>query len=174
VRILRDIEYGSIRCNAIDTREPSPFSHEILNSNPYTFLDNAPLEERRARAVQVRRALPEEAEELGRLDPAAIEQVRQESWPQMRDIDETHDALLTMIALPESDASDTKRRSANSWRDLELFRWRPEIGARHQFPLIRVGSASRPSAPSSPLALFPAPDLFLRSAPTTGSARLGE
>ena len=81
IEVLKRIEQGEIRCVAIDTREPSPFSHEILNSNPYTYLDNAPLEERRARAVQTRRALPEEAEELGQLDPEAIQQVRQESWP---------------------------------------------------------------------------------------------
>ncbi len=101
IQVLGRIENGEIRCMAIDTREPSPFSHEILNSNPYTYLDNAPLEERRARAVQTRRALPEEAEELGKLDPEAIEQVRQESWPPLRDVDEIHDALLSMALIPE-------------------------------------------------------------------------
>jgi len=30
--------------------EPSPLSHAILNANPYAFLDDAPLEERRTRA----------------------------------------------------------------------------------------------------------------------------
>ena len=34
-----------------DTAEPSQFSHEILNANPYAYLDDAPLEERRTRAV---------------------------------------------------------------------------------------------------------------------------
>ncbi|RPI21787.1 MAG: DEAD/DEAH box helicase, partial [Acidobacteria bacterium] len=106
VEVLRRIESQEIRCVAIDTREPSPFSHEILNSNPYTYLDNAPLEERRARAVQTRRALPEEAEDLGQLDPEAIEQVRQESWPPLRDLDEVHDALLTMALIPEADLRD--------------------------------------------------------------------
>ena len=46
-----------IQTVAIDTPEPSPFSHEILNANPYAYLDDAPLEERRARAVQLRRTL---------------------------------------------------------------------------------------------------------------------
>ncbi len=106
MRVLERVEKGEIRCVAIDTREPSPFSHEILNSNPYTYLDNAPLEERRARAVQTRRALPEEAEELGQLDPEAIQQVRQESWPPLRDVDETHDALLSMALIPEAELKD--------------------------------------------------------------------
>ena len=44
------------RCVARDTPEPSPLCHEILNARPYAFLDDAPLEERRAQAVQTRRA----------------------------------------------------------------------------------------------------------------------
>ena len=57
-RVLDGIRDGTIRTVAIDTPEPSPFSHEILNANPYAYLDDAPLEERRARAVQMRRTLP--------------------------------------------------------------------------------------------------------------------
>ncbi|MGE5207100.1 MAG: DEAD/DEAH box helicase, partial [Chlamydiota bacterium] len=100
--VLRGIEDGSIRCLAVDTPVPSQFSHEILNANPYAFLDDAPLEERRARAVQMRRLLPESVlEEVGKLDPAAIAQVRAEAWPDVRDADELHDVLQTLIALPE-------------------------------------------------------------------------
>jgi ATP-dependent Lhr-like helicase len=40
-------------------------SHEILNSNPYTYLDDAPLEERRARAVMLRRTDPDLAGGIG-------------------------------------------------------------------------------------------------------------
>ena len=36
----------------------------------------------------------------GILDPAAIEQVAREVWPDVRDADELHDALLTLITLP--------------------------------------------------------------------------
>src|SRR5665213_1600668 len=57
MQILRDIESGAIRTVAVDTPEPSPFCHEILNANPYAFLDDAPLEERRTRAVQMRRTV---------------------------------------------------------------------------------------------------------------------
>src|SRR5205809_1776193 len=100
--LLRRMESGQIRCIAVDTPVPSQFSHEILNANPYAYLDDAPLEERRARAVEMRRILPESVlEEVGRLDPAAIAQVRQEAWPHVRDADELHDVLHTLIALPE-------------------------------------------------------------------------
>ena len=100
--LLRGIQEGRIRCLAVDTPVPSQFSHEILNANPYAYLDDAPLEERRARAVEMRRILPESVlEEVGKLDPAAIAQVRDEAWPDVRDADELHDVLHTLIALPE-------------------------------------------------------------------------
>jgi ATP-dependent Lhr-like helicase len=100
--VLSGLADGRIRCLAVDTPVPSQFSHEILNANPYAFLDDAPLEERRARAVQMRRMLPESVlEEVGGLDPAAIAQVREEAWPDVRDADELHDVLHTLVALPE-------------------------------------------------------------------------
>ena len=104
--VLRGIETGAIRCVAVDTPIPSPFSHEILNANPYAFLDDAPLEERRARAVELRRTLPAElAGEVGALDPAAIDEVVRESWPIVRDVDELHDALLSLVWLPGGEVS---------------------------------------------------------------------
>jgi ATP-dependent helicase Lhr and Lhr-like helicase len=101
--VLRGIEDGRIRCVAVDTPVPSQFSHEILNANPYAYLDDAPLEERRARAVEMRRVLPQAVlEEVGGLDPEAIAQVESEAWPDVRDPDELHDVLHTLIALPEN------------------------------------------------------------------------
>ncbi|MGH9345617.1 MAG: Lhr family ATP-dependent helicase, partial [Terriglobia bacterium] len=100
-RVLAGIVSGEIECLAVDTPAPSVFSHEILNANPYAYLDDAPLEERRARAVEMRRSLPETMlGEIGRLDPAAIAQVREEAWPDARDADEAADALQTLVALP--------------------------------------------------------------------------
>jgi len=99
--VLRGIEEGRIKCLAVDTPVPSQFSHEILNANPYAYLDDAPLEERRARAVEMRRVLPESVlEEVGALDPAAIEQVQREAWPDVRDTDELHDVLHTLVVVP--------------------------------------------------------------------------
>jgi ATP-dependent Lhr-like helicase len=98
--VIERIGSGTLKTVAIDTPEPSPFSHEILNANPYAYLDDAPLEERRARAVQMRRTLGSDAEGVASLDPAAIAQVAAESWPAVRDSDELHDALLTLIVVP--------------------------------------------------------------------------
>src|SRR5207302_420562 len=92
--VLRGIESGSIEVVGLDTREPSPFAHELLNAMPYAFLDDAPLEERRARAVTLRRTLSLEAlRDLTKLDPEAIAQVRADAWPLVRDADELHDVL---------------------------------------------------------------------------------
>ncbi len=105
-RVLGAIAAGEIETVARDTPEPSPMSHEILNANPYAFLDDAPLEERRTRAVQTRRGLPVEvAASLGALDAAAIETVAREAWPEVRSPDELHDALLSLGAIPEGDAA---------------------------------------------------------------------
>ena len=102
-QVLRGISSGEIRCLAVDTPVPSAFSHEILNANPYAYLDDAPLEERRARAVEMRRMLPESVlNEVGALDPEAIAEVRQDAWPEARDADELHDVLQTLVALPAS------------------------------------------------------------------------
>jgi ATP-dependent Lhr-like helicase len=101
---------------------PSQFSHEILNANPYAYLDDAPLEERRARAVEMRRVLPASVlEEVGALDPAAIAQVQQEAWPDVRDADELHDVLHTLVVVPEGSSqfsvvsSQLTPQSTASW-----------------------------------------------------------
>src|ERR1700719_1614993 len=69
IELLRGIKDGTIRCLAIDTPTPSVFAHELLNANPYAYLDEAGLEERRARATSLGRNLPDEP---GNIDPAAI------------------------------------------------------------------------------------------------------
>jgi ATP-dependent Lhr-like helicase len=104
LNLLGEVEGGRVQLVAKDTCEPSPFSHEILNANPYAFLDDAPLEERRARAVATRRSLDgDDRHDLGRLDPAAIERVKSEAWPLVRDADELHDCLLSHTAWPAAD-----------------------------------------------------------------------
>ncbi len=98
-KILEDIEEGRIRTVAIDTAQASQFSHEILNANPYAFLDDAPLEERRTRAVQLRQTLGADVTGEGVLDATVIDEISAEAWPEARDADELHDALLTLIRL---------------------------------------------------------------------------
>ncbi len=104
VSILERIHSGGIRCLARDTTEPSPLSHEILNARPYAFLDDAPLEERRAHAVQTRRSSDDkDTIALGVLDGSAIAMVREEARPDPRDADELHDTLITVGFLADAE-----------------------------------------------------------------------
>jgi ATP-dependent Lhr-like helicase len=101
--VLSALADGTIAAAVCERPEPSVFAHEILNANPYAFLDDAPLEERRTRAVSVRRGLPAAVvERVGGLDSAAIDAVVAEAEPDPRDADELHDLLLDLGALPES------------------------------------------------------------------------
>jgi ATP-dependent Lhr-like helicase len=101
------LETGGVRVHLVETAEPSVLAHEILNGRPYTFLDDAPLEERRTRAVQLRRSLPVDADQLGRLDETAIARVREEAAPELRDAEELHDLLLSLVvARPMPDHQD--------------------------------------------------------------------
>jgi ATP-dependent helicase Lhr and Lhr-like helicase len=100
LEILGRVERGEITFVARETREPSPFAYELLNANPYAFLDGGEVQERRARAVETRRSISvESVHDLGRLDPEAIGQVVAEAQPLVRDADELHDVLLSRILL---------------------------------------------------------------------------
>ena len=96
-RLLTSIERNEKRLFARDVIEASPLAQEILNARPYAYLDDAPLEERRTRAVFQRRWLdPETASDMGKLDQAAIDRVRSEAWPNVENADELHDALVEL------------------------------------------------------------------------------
>lgn len=102
--IITKLEGGSLRTIAVETSAPSPMAHEILNANPYAFLDDAPLEERRARAVSLRRTDPDLAHGIGQLSLQAIDEVRAQAWPKVRDAEELHDFLLSVGILPLEEA----------------------------------------------------------------------
>lgn len=109
LNVITDILSGNINYLAVDTPVASVFAHELLNASPYAFLDDAPLEERRARAVEMRRMLPDSVlENIGRLDPEAIQDIKTQAWPDIRNSDELHDFLQSIIALPLED---------NTWSD---------------------------------------------------------
>ncbi|HTG44977.1 MAG TPA: helicase-related protein, partial [Verrucomicrobiae bacterium] len=121
IRLLTQIEDGTIQCLARDLPEPSPLAHEILNAKPYAFLDDAPLEERRTQAVYTRRAGSSSPDAgLGILDAAAIEKVDAEAWPQAVNLDELHDALLLAGVMTEEELHRVSPDAA-AWRD-ELVR----------------------------------------------------
>lgn len=103
-QILRGIELGTIAVVAKETVEPSPLAAETVSARVYAFLDGAPLEERRVRAVVQRRWFEAESPELTRLDPGAVEQVQREVWPDPRDAEELHDALLSCAYLTQTEA----------------------------------------------------------------------
>ena len=167
-QLVRGFQGGGVETHFVDTTEPSPLAHEILSGRPYTFLDDAPLEERRTRAVVLRRGLPVEARELGRLDPEAIARVCEEAGPEPRDAEELHDVLLGVGVLrPEPawqaffDALDASQRvceietaSGVLWCALEQ---RPS--AEVMFPGARIvpDAAARPLPEA--LANAPAPDV---------------
>jgi ATP-dependent Lhr-like helicase len=107
IEVLKGLRDGSIERVAVDTPEPSAFAKGILNSELYTFLDDAPLEERRTQAVHSRRGLDARlSDSIGALDPLAVERVRQEVWPQPESMEEVHDALLWMGFVTDVEAGD--------------------------------------------------------------------
>jgi ATP-dependent Lhr-like helicase len=148
IEVIRRIENGSIRVVVRDLVEPSPLSAEIVNSRVYSFLDGAPLEERRTRAVASRRWLdPSTASDLGRLDQAAIDRVRQEAWPEAGDVEELHDALNVtgFICHPAE--------SAGHWP--ELF---AKLAAQHRASRLMLPGEVVTSTTGAPISVPPPPD----------------
>src|SRR5690242_3186595 len=112
-RLLARLHSGEIGVVSRDLAEPSPLALEVLSARPYAYLDDAPLEERRTQAVMGRRWLAaEDAAEIGRLDPAAIDRVREEAWPEATNRDELHDALAWLGFLTPREVSDRPGWSA--------------------------------------------------------------
>ena len=98
--LLGGIETGRITVITRDTTEPSVLAHEILNGQPFTYLDDeTEAANRRSRQVRIPRGLPVEARDLARLDRGAIDRVAEQVRPQPRDADELHDLLMTLFAL---------------------------------------------------------------------------
>ena len=113
IKLLQGIRSGAIRCGSMDLPEPSLLAHEVLNAQPYAFLDDAPLEERRTRAVYLRRTLdPETIRDEGLLDEDAIETVRDQAWPHPDNADEAHDALIQLGGLPQENGKHAPWASA--------------------------------------------------------------
>ncbi|MEO8587039.1 MAG: DEAD/DEAH box helicase [Acidobacteriota bacterium] len=142
LEVLRGLKDGSIQRLAVDTVEPSAFARGILASQLYTFLDDAPLEERRTQAVHSRRVLgARSADEIGILDPEAIARVREEAWPQPANAEEVHEALLWMGYVTAEEA-----RPWQAWLDelalarrvsLENSRWFAAEATREPKAILR-------------------------------------
>jgi ATP-dependent Lhr-like helicase len=149
--LLERLDRGEIEYVARDLPEPSPLAHEILNAKPYAFLDDAPLEERRTQAVYTRRAFePTSSEDLGALDQAAIERVRDEAWPDPGNPDELYDTLQVSGYLTAEEG--VRGRDDGTWTPLmdqleadgRAVRWRNLWVALER--LDQVGSIPDPDA----------------------------
>ncbi|MFM9385161.1 DEAD/DEAH box helicase [Pseudomonas sp. UV AK001] len=113
LQLLRRMERGEVRLIARDLPAPSPLAAEILSARPYTFLDDAPLEERRTQAVLNRRwSDPQSTDDLGALDADAINAVREEAWPTPNSADEMHEALMSLACI-----NDREVEANPHWRD---------------------------------------------------------
>jgi len=144
LRLLRAMEAGEVRIVARDLSAPSPFAAEVLNARPYSFLDDAPLEERRTQAVQTRRyADAQSADDLGRLDASAIEAVREEAWPQVRSVDEMHEALMGLGAVTVREVRE------NGWAD-----WLARLAKDHRATSLRDPAGGGGIALSSGVAVL--------------------
>jgi ATP-dependent Lhr-like helicase len=136
--VLKNMESGAITVVARDLTAPSPLASEVLNAAPYAFLDDAPLEERRTRAVQTRHWNGiEDTDDLAKLDPEAIAAVRSEAWPDVRSTDEMHEALNVLGFVTEEEA-----RANEGWCD-----WLHKLAKVHRATLLTPSSP--PTSPSA-------------------------
>ncbi|MDI5986607.1 DEAD/DEAH box helicase [Halomonas sp. M4R5S39] len=104
-RLLARLERGEIAVSGRDLAVPSPLAEEVVNARPYAFLDDGAQEERRTLSVRTGGALDvAEAAASARYDPEVIRRVRDEAWPDPRDADELHDALVLCGFLTATEA----------------------------------------------------------------------
>ncbi len=143
-RLLTAIERNEKNLFARDVIEASPLAQEILNARPYAYLDDAPLEERRTRAVQQRRWLdPQTAKDMGRLDQGAIDRVRDEAWPRVDNADELHDALVELGFVTEAEGAEWQTFFADLKNDRRAALLKVNTG------LVITGTAGVPPAMSA-------------------------
>ena len=127
--VLARIRAGDVKARCVDTVVPSVLAEEILNGRPYTFLDDAPLEERRTRAVTTRRGLPLEARDLATLDPGVVARITEQARPEPRSAEELHDLLCSLVlGPPRPDWSDFMAALVRSGRAMTVEL--PATGAR--------------------------------------------
>ena len=163
VDLLEGLESGRVSVHCVESAEPSPLSHGILTGRPFTFLDGAPLEERRTRAVNVPRGLgplgadglppglPVTPGELAPFDPQATADVLEQVRPRPRSADELHDLLLTLVLtrpvtawshwFDELERDGRAHLSGGSWAGTERLELAESIVCSADDPLVDADDA---------------------------------
>ena len=158
-QLLARIEAGEVEVTTRDLAAPSPLSYAILNARPYAFLDDGAAEERRTKTVSTQPLMDlQTAQDIGKLDPQVIAQVREDAWPEIRDADELHDALvvhgfLTAREAPFPEFAETLAQQRR------ISRFRTPAGATFIVAAERLHEF---------LAVFPSPALSPAIEPTSG------
>jgi ATP-dependent Lhr-like helicase len=88
----------------------------------------------------MRRTIGTDPGGVGALDPAAIVEVAAESWPLVRDAEELHDALLTLVVLPPGHPNTAAALGAPPVREWESFF--DILRATRRATVLTVGSMS--------------------------------
>ncbi len=106
IEVLNGIRDGTIATRSVEVAEPSPLAGGILAAKPYAFLDDTPLEERRTRAVSPRGRPPSAAVPgVSELDADLVAELKRDIWPDPRDAEEVHEALLWMGFVTEEEGA---------------------------------------------------------------------
>lgn len=102
INVLDCIESERIKLLFKDMSAPSVLSQSIINARPYAFLDDTPAEERRTLALQsaVYGSAPD-MQQYGLIPGFAIDKLRHECMPLVRNAEELHDALYVFGLLSE-------------------------------------------------------------------------
>ena len=106
--VVERIEKGEIDIVAVDSTEPSPLCHELLVGKAFTFLDDAEAIDRRSRAVPLRRGLPVDLTEIGKVSRDAIAEVAAQVLPDPASSDELYELIESLVVT----------RAQDTWRTL--------------------------------------------------------
>ncbi len=142
-QLLQRIEHKEIEIVCKDTPEPSVLAQEVLTARPYAFLDDVPAEERRTRVVQSPRyAQPADMQAGSELDSDLIRQLRLKNWPQPRDAEELHDALVHMGFMLPDEWSISSAEAPDLSRQLAQQRWFVELQEAKRVTSLSTANAS--------------------------------
>ena len=102
--MVERLENDQIEVVCVDSTEPSPLCHELLVGKAFTFLDDAEAIDRRTRAVPLRRGLPVDLTEIGKVSAEAIAEVAAQVIPDPRSPDELYELLDSLVVTRPVDA----------------------------------------------------------------------